>query len=110
MHNWSNRIIQGIVSILATSALAVTSHCNTFCNKPCKRIRYGKASLGGKQLAIIFWIFCLLSLYAYSATISVANFGLLLMFPVMTITGAHITKAVLPSDDVSQIPLFILAL
>lgn len=52
-------------------------------------------------------ILCLLTLYPHSATISAAIFSL--FFPVMII-GAHTTKAVLPSDDVPQIPLFILAL
>ena len=50
---------------------------------------------------------CLLTLYPLSATISAAIFSL--FFPVMII-GAHTTKAVLPSDHIPQIPLFILAL
>ena len=52
-------------------------------------------------------ILCLLTLYPLSATISAAIFSL--FFPVMII-GAHTTKAVLPSDHIPQIPLFILAL
>ena len=52
-------------------------------------------------------ILCLLTLYPRSATISAAIFSL--FFPVMII-GAHTTKAILPSDNVPQIPLFILAL
>ena len=52
-------------------------------------------------------VLCLLTLYPLSATISAAFFSL--FFPVMII-GAHTTKAVLPSDHIPQIPLFILAL
>lgn len=52
-------------------------------------------------------VLCLLTLYPLSATISAAFFSL--FFPVMII-GAHTTKAVLPSDHIPQVPLFILAL